>query len=160
MQLPLLLKDFFLPLALPNVDVLGLTLDSRNVKPHDLFFAYPGTHSDGREFIQEAIQRGASVVLLEGPSEALHWQDKVLFVTIPHLSQKVALIAAQFFDHPAEKMPVIGITGTNGKTSSAYFIGAALKHLGKPCGIIGTLGSGLYGEIPAAPSLTTPDAVT
>lgn len=144
----------------PKADVMlfGLTLDSRLVKSGDLFFACLGSHLDGRQFIADAISRGASAVLVEGDA-ATQWQSNIPIIAVPDLKMKIGEIAARFYDYPAKKMRVIGITGTNGKTSCSHFIAAALLHLQIPCGVIGTLGNGLYGNIQPG-SLTTPDAIS
>jgi UDP-N-acetylmuramoyl-L-alanyl-D-glutamate--2,6-diaminopimelate ligase len=140
--------------------VTGLALDSRLVKPGDLFFAYQGTHLDGRQFINDAIAKGASAVLIEADSDgALQLQGEIPLIPMQNLYQKVSQIAAHFFGNPAASLKMIGITGTNGKTSCSHFIAATLQQLGIPCGVIGTLGSGLYGQIIPG-SLTTPDAIT
>lgn len=143
------------PVALTaDVEISGLALDSREVKPGDLFFAYPGTHVDGRKFITQALEKGARIVLAEG-EEALAFP----IIAVPQLAQKIGLIAARFYQYPSKKMAVIGITGTNGKTSCSHFIAAALKEWHQSCGVIGTLGSGLYGDIHPG-NLTTPDTIT
>lgn len=140
-----------------DVTVSGLALDSRLVKPGDVFFACQGTSKDGRHFIQEAIQKGAKVVLIEGEEAPV--SNTVKMISIPNLKQQISEIAARFYHHPAESLRMIGITGTNGKTSCSHFIGNVLQQLNKPCGIIGTLGNGLYGDLTPS-ALTTPDPIT
>lgn len=148
-----------LPIELQQ-DITGLSLDSRQVQAGDLFFAYPGTYLDGRNFIQEAIQKGAHAVLSEVKGEMqVIWEEGVPVIAVPDLQQKLGQIAAKFYGYPANDMQIIGVTGTNGKTSCTHFIAAVLQQLDIPCGVIGTLGSGLYGQIQAG-NLTTPDAVT
>lgn len=159
MLLSQLLAPFY-PIALPNdIDVSALTLDSRLVQPGDLFFALSGTHLDGRQFIEEAIQKGAHAVLTEGNALSVNWNAHIPVISLPHLKKQTGKLAAIFYDYPSKKMQMIGVTGTSGKTSCTQFIGAILKHLNIPCGVIGTLGNGLYGNIKAG-QLTTPDAIT
>jgi UDP-N-acetylmuramoyl-L-alanyl-D-glutamate--2,6-diaminopimelate ligase len=137
-----------------DLDISGLTLDSRQVKPGDLFFAYQGTHLDGRQFIDDAIQKGASIVLAEGENNL-----QFPVISLSNLSKQIGVIAARFYDNPSKNMRIVGITGTNGKTSCSHFIAAALHQLNISCGVIGTLGNGLYGNIQAG-NLTTPDPIT
>ncbi len=79
-------------------------------------------------------------------------------IAIPQLQKKISELAARFYDYPAKKMTMIGITGTNGKTSCSYFIAQALQSLGNTCGIVGTLGSGFFNVLQET-GYTTPDAV-
>jgi UDP-N-acetylmuramoyl-L-alanyl-D-glutamate--2,6-diaminopimelate ligase len=150
------------PILLENdVFISGLTLDSRQVQKGDLFFACQGTVFDGRLFIDEAIERGAHAVLVETDDDAisLSFKNHVPLIPIRHLAHKISAIAACFYHHPAQSMQIIGVTGTNGKTSCTHFLAAALQQLAMPCGVIGTLGNGIYGTIKPS-GLTTPDAVT
>lgn len=141
--------------------VTGLALDSRKVKSGDLFFACKGSHADGRKFIDDAIAKGAVAILQEtAPSEGpAHAKNHIPVFPVHDLNQKVGEIAAQFYTHPSKKLKVVGVTGTNGKTSCTHFIGQALQSLGMPCGVIGTIGNGTYGNLNAT-DLTTPDAIT
>lgn len=144
-----------------DVFITGLALDSRLVKPGDLFLAYRGTSSDGRLFINQSIANGAKYVLAEKDSAfpTSYVEAGVPVVVVERLSQKVSEIAARFYGHPGEAQTIIGITGTNGKTSCSHFIAAMLQDLHKPCGVIGTLGSGVYGNMKPS-NLTTPDPIT
>jgi len=144
-----------------DVTVTGLALDSRLVKPGDLFFACLGTNQDGRQFIPDAIQKGASAILAEMDENQpdLHMHGSIPFFSIKHLNQHVSEIAACFYNYPANSMHIVGITGTNGKTSCAHFLADILHHIHMPCGIMGTLGNGVVGNLLAS-DLTTPDAIT
>ncbi len=157
--LQVLLKDIISIPQLKGTEISGLTLDSRMVKPGDLFFACQGTQLDGRQFIPDAIKKGACIILAEDAKESFSTIENIPVVSIPQLSQKVGLIASRFYQEPSKHLRMIGITGTNGKTSSAHLIASALHELNLTCGVLGTLGNGLYGNIQQA-SLTTPDAVT
>lgn len=143
-----------------NTDILikDLSLDSRKVKPGDLFFALQGTHLDGTKFIADAIQKGAVCVVAEGDSKVV-LEKNIPVIFVPALSKKIGEIAARFYGNPTREMHVVGVTGTNGKTSCSYFIASALSQDNLPCGVIGTLGNGLYGAIQET-NLTTPDAIT
>ncbi len=143
-----------------NVTIQGMALDSRQIKPGDVFFAFKGTHLDGREFIVDAIKKGAIAILIEAEEAgAIHTENAVPVIPVRHLSRRVGEIAARFYGYPATAVPVVGVTGTSGKTSCSYFIASALQQLGLPCGVIGTLGTGFVDHIRPG-SLTTPDAVT
>jgi UDP-N-acetylmuramoyl-L-alanyl-D-glutamate--2,6-diaminopimelate ligase len=147
-----------IPSQLNDISISGLTLDSRFVKPGDLFFAYQGTNLNGNQFIEDAIQKGAVIVLTDNQKIAeKNYMVPVVFV--PHLIKQVGTIAAKFYENPSHKMQVVGITGTNGKTSCSHFIASVLHQLNLSCGVMGTLGNGLYGKIHSG-NLTTPDAVT
>lgn len=141
--------------------IIGLTQDSRLVKPGYLFFAYPGTQNDGRKYIDDAIAKGAAAVLVEttnGRNSFSH-TAAVPILKIKNLAQRMGHIAALFYDYPSTHLKVIGVTGTNGKTSCTHYIAQALQKEQQLCGVIGTLGSGLYGKVQST-GLTTPDAIT
>jgi len=141
-----------------RIVVSGLTLDSRQVQRGDAFFALRGTHGHGIEFAAGAVRRGAQVVLAEAPAVDVAPLD-VPVLWIDGLHDQVGEIAARFYDRPAESMRIIGITGTNGKTSCVQLLAQALTHLGHRAATIGTLGAGLHGQLRDG-DRTTPDAVT
>ena len=139
----------------------GLALDSRKVKPGDLFFACKGVNDDGTKYIDAAIENGA-VAILSDTVEDRHACPDARSVPIfyyPDLHKIIGNVAAKFYGYPAEKMTIIGVTGTNGKTSITQFIAKALGMFGKKCGIIGTIGVGFPDEL-VNTGLTTPDAIT
>ncbi|WP_395497033.1 UDP-N-acetylmuramoyl-L-alanyl-D-glutamate--2,6-diaminopimelate ligase [Rickettsiella endosymbiont of Litargus connexus] len=139
--------------------IKGLCQDSRQVKPGDLFFAYPGLDRDGRHFIPEAIAKGAAAILFESEGNSVERSSSSIpILPLHHLTAQLGPIAARFYDYPSRYLPVIGITGTNGKTSCTHFLADSLQQLQKPCGVIGTLGNGFYGDLKPG-QLTTPDAI-
>lgn len=139
---------------------MGLTDNSLNVSRGIGFIALPGSVTDGRAFIADAIARGASFVLAEGDQEgSISHQNNVPIIEINKLRQKVSAIAATFYGNPAAEMTVLGVTGTNGKSSCVHFLAQALHKLGVQCGQIGTLGWGLPGAIQPS-NLTTPSPIT
>ncbi len=160
-KLSQLLKSLTTVTADLDVPINGLALDSRLVKKNDLFIAHKGSHLDGRQFIDDAVGNGAAAIVAEAHSDThpYHLRNTIPVILIPALHKYIGTIAAEFYDHPADKLSVVGITGTNGKTSSAYFTAQALQELGVKCGVIGTLGKGIYGNVKFG-SLTTPDAIT
>ncbi len=138
--------------------VIGLALDSRAVRPGEVFFALAGTQTHGELYINSALQKGAIAVLKEAPTagiEILH--GDIACISQPNLSEQIGEIAARFYDYPSRNMHIIGVTGTNGKTSVTHAI-AALLQAHAPCGLLGTLGYGIYGELQLSEH-TTPDAI-
>src|SRR5437764_11012353 len=113
------------PLApeLARLEVRGLEYDSRRVEPGFLFFAFPGSRTDGRQFAQDAVARGAVAVASESePPAAL--ADR--WISVEHGRQALSLAARNFYGKPDEALAITGITGTNGKTTTAYLIDAVL----------------------------------
>jgi UDP-N-acetylmuramoyl-L-alanyl-D-glutamate--2,6-diaminopimelate ligase len=157
-QLSVLLENTYsLPAELDR-EISGMTQDSTQVQEGDLYFACKGGKLDGREFISDAITKGAVAVLAESDSSEVVFLKNIPVIPVNNLKHSINPIAAIFYGHPAKALCLIGVTGTNGKTSCTYFIAAALQQLNIPCGIIGTLGSGMYGNI--IPSKwTTPDPI-
>ena len=150
-----------------NVHITRLVTDSRAVQHGDTFVAYPGEKADGRKFIAQAIVQGANAVIYEKlvsghPREAQHfvWNDawQIPSLAVADLRYKAGWLADTVYGAPSEKLWVIGITGTNGKTSTSHWIAHALNDAGKKCALIGTLGNGFIEELQASAN-TTPDAV-
>lgn len=142
--------------------ITGLSMDSRLVEYGNLFFACGGSKQEGSLFIDDAIERGAVAVLIEStsvPQMPMSMKNDVPLIFIQNLSQHCGEIAAKFYSYPAKALQIIGITGTNGKTSCSHFVANTLNELGYPCGIIGTLGYGLPGHLTHMPN-TTPNAIT
>ena len=135
-----------------------LCTDSRKVQPGDVFLAYRGVASDGHRYIQTAIDRGASFVLVEDPHffEALGNKIKVPWAQVPNGRAAWAELASFAFGNPQESLQILGVTGTNGKTSTVWMTAEILRHLGIPCLTIGTLGARL-GDEEFPTGHTTPD---
>ena len=140
-----------------DADIHGITLDSRHVRDGDLFVAFPGLRHDGRDYIAQAVAAGAAAVVLESQGAVAH-QLAVPSVQIEGLAEQLSALADRFYQQPSAALQVIGITGTNGKTSVSQMLAQALDRLGSRCGVIGTLGSGLAGAL-IDHGMTTPDAV-
>lgn len=173
-------------LAALNVPVTRLVTDSREVKRGDTFVAYPGEKIDGRQFIAAAIAQGANAVIYEKhlmkplattsvkqatakhpvlsgqPWEAQHfiWNDawQVPHLAVADLRHKAGWLADAVCGTPSENLWVVGITGTNGKTSTSHWIAHALNEAKKKCALIGTLGNGFVDALQASAN-TTPDAI-
>ncbi len=144
--------------ALP---VYGIQLDSRRLQPGDLFIALPGDQHDGRDYIAVAADAGACAVVAEaGLSAAQREAARQLpVVEVCDLADQVGLIASRFFGQPGERMTTVGITGTNGKTTTSRVLAQFLRARFGSCGVIGTLGATL-GDDTVNAANTTPDAVS
>jgi len=139
--------------------ITGLAIDSRMVMPGDLFLALCGQRHDGREFIDDAVRAGAGAVVYE--AGAAPWPAAgapVPVIACADLGGKAGIIADRFFGSPSAALDLVGITGTNGKTSVCHFLAGIMQGSGK-AGLIGTVGYGLAGQLSPAPN-TTPDPVT
>lgn len=161
MQLSYLLAELqTLPDAAER-EIRRLQLDSRRIEPGDLFVALKGSHADGRQYIAAAIERGATAVLFSAdtPDETIQIQQSIPLIPVFDLQQRLGSLAARFYNYPAQALRLFGVTGTNGKTSCTHFLAQMLTELNTSCGVIGTLGSGLYGHLGPV-GLTTPDAIT
>ncbi|MRW91627.1 UDP-N-acetylmuramoyl-L-alanyl-D-glutamate--2,6-diaminopimelate ligase [Duganella sp. FT80W] len=140
-----------------------LASDSRRIKLGDVFFAYPGDAGDGRNFIEGAIEQGAALVVLD--PAGFTWNDKwaVPYLTVAELKKHAGFIAHAYYNQPDGAMYTAAVTGTNGKTSSAVWLGQALSRGGEPAAVIGTLGVGVFrprGDVEYdVTGYTTPDAV-
>ncbi|MCD6038729.1 MAG: murE [Gammaproteobacteria bacterium] len=155
-----LMEEIKEPIYPNDLLISGLALDSRQVQKGDLFFAYQGSTLDGRQFINEAIKKGAKAIMVERDEQvaSISFQDDVPIISVQHLKHKISALAGRFYNHPAQSMQIIGVTGTSGKTSFTYFLASVLEQLAFSCGVIGTMGNGLYGDIKSG-NLTTPDAI-
>ncbi len=137
-----------------------LSADSRTVRPGDLFLAYPGHGGavDGRAYIGDALRRGAAAVMWERQAFAWDAQWQVPNLPVDGLKKLAGPLAAVLLGAPSEAMSMIGVTGTNGKTSVTQWVAQALAHCATPCGVIGTLGAHFARVNEAVPN-TTPDAI-
>lgn len=147
--------------ALASLTITGVCADSRQVQPGDLFFARSGGQHRGVDYIRQAAERGAVAAVLDQRDEALlaDVDCPIPVVSVAELSQQMGKLAAQFYGHPSRQLTVIGITGTNGKTSCAHYMAQALNQLGRKTAVIGTVGNGFAGALEPA-SHTTPDAIS
>jgi UDP-N-acetylmuramoyl-L-alanyl-D-glutamate--2,6-diaminopimelate ligase len=160
MQLTTLLEKWITLPADFAIPIHDLAINSQQVKPGDVFFAMPGSKQDGFIFVDEAIEQGAVAIIADGEIAQADYYRSIPLIRLPKLRMLCSAIAAEYFDRPSAKMTVIGITGTNGKTSCAYFLAAAFTQLGKIAGYMGTLGCGIYGQNIVETGLTTADPIT
>ncbi len=152
-----LLRDLAEVNPAEDIVITGITLDSREVRAGDMFFAYPGTRHDGRDYMQQAVDQGAAAVIYESDGITTP-QISVACYSVPHLQHKIGVIADRFYGNPSGELFITGVTGTNGKTTCTHLLAQAFEALGGRCGLIGTLGIGLIDDI--TPGLqTTPDPI-
>ena len=135
-----------------------LTLDSRNVRAGDLFLAVPGGKLDGRAHIADALKRGAAAVAYEVEGATVLPITDAPLIPVKGLGAQLSDIAGRFYGDPSRSLNLVGVTGTNGKTSVTQLVAQALDQLGQHCGIVGTLGTGFYGALQSGRH-TTPDPI-
>jgi UDP-N-acetylmuramoyl-L-alanyl-D-glutamate--2,6-diaminopimelate ligase len=140
------------------------TTDSRKVRPGDGFIAWPGQAVDGRRFVTGALAAGATTCIVEREGLEAFGFDDARIASLPGLKAAAGTVADAFFDHPSAALDVLAVTGTNGKSSTAWWCAQALTLLGRRAGVVGTLGIG-EPPLPGRPGhidytgLTTPDPV-
>jgi len=158
MRLSELLAGIAVPPSGRDPEIHGLALDSRAIEAGDVFLAFPGARTDGRQFIAGALARGATAVLYEAQGGEPDTRG-VIAIGVHNLREQVGHLADRFYGSPSHRLKVIGVTGTNGKTTTTQLLAQALDRVNHRCGLIGTLGSGFPGNLD--PSVhTTPDAVS
>jgi UDP-N-acetylmuramoyl-L-alanyl-D-glutamate--2,6-diaminopimelate ligase len=144
-----------LPGDLGKAVVAGLEYDSRRVQPGFLFFAFPGARADGREFAQQAVEKGAIAAVSDIPAP-----DGFLgrWIEVQHGRQALALAARNFYGNPGERLKLTGVTGTNGKTTTTFLIDAVLRAAGLTTALVGTVEYRLAGQVRPAIN-TTPESL-
>ncbi len=145
MNLKSLVKEmeFILLQGSLDIDVKRLTIDSRNVEKDSMFICISGFNVDGHKFIESACEKGASVIVCMNDTEI---PEGVTAIKVKDTRDALAFISNKFFLSPSKKFRLIGVTGTNGKTSSTYFIETILNSVGKKSGIIGTVETRINGK--------------
>lgn len=120
-----------------NTDITGIAYDSRNVEKGNVFVCIKGFASDGHKYIKGAAERGAACALVQ---KGENYDDGIIPVIVcENTREALGKISANFFGKPADKLEIIGVTGTNGKTTTTYMLNSILEKSGKPCGLIGTI---------------------
>ncbi|OOS01470.1 UDP-N-acetylmuramoyl-L-alanyl-D-glutamate--2,6-diaminopimelate ligase [Canicola haemoglobinophilus] len=141
-----------------EIELQEMTLDSRLVKTGCLFVAIKGHHVDGREFIAQAIKNGASAVLFEADFATQHLQvsfeQNIPLIAYYELSKDLSLIADHFYASPSKRLTLVGVTGTNGKTTIAQLLAQWTQILGYTSAVMGTIGNGLFGQVKEATNTT------
>ena len=138
-----------------DIDITAISDDSREVTPGCIFVALMGHQKDGRNFVEEAVSKGASVIVSD---PGLHVPEGIIKVSVTDVRAALAEIAKNFYGDPSAKLKVIGITGTNGKTTVTYLIEAIVKEAGARAGVIGTINYRSNGDIKPARN-TTPGSL-
>ena len=157
-----LLKDILYKVRIEQVEgstntaIEKITFDSRQVVPFTAFVAVRGTQVDGHGFIDKAVESGASAIVCEELPDTL--KEGVTYVRVANATEALGILAANFFDHPSKELKLVGITGTNGKTSVATLLFRMFRALGYKCGLISTVEIRI-GQKTIASTHTTPDAV-
>ncbi|MEO8224877.1 MAG: Mur ligase family protein, partial [Gammaproteobacteria bacterium] len=145
----------------PAIDVVDITIDSRKAVRDGLFIACRGTRQHGLDFVVDALRAGVGAVAWE-PAEALRapvLPEGIASIPVPRLREQLGEVANRFFARPSAALRVTGITGTNGKTTTAWLVMQAIARLGGSAGYLGTLGHGLNGRLTSS-ELTTPDCIS
>lgn len=157
------LKDLFYKIPLlatsgsMNTDVTSLTMDSRKVGLGSLFIAVPGTLTDGHAYIETALRQGAAAILCEELPPEIN--PDVSYIRVQDSAKAMGFVAANFYDQPSKKLKLVGVTGTNGKTSVATLLFRLFRSLGYRCGLLSTVQNQIDDEIIPA-THTTPDVIT
>lgn len=143
---------------LPGIQIKNLQNNSRKISQGDVFLAYPGSASDGRKYIQQAVEAGAVAIIYEPADFNLQLEHAVPCVAYPNLAASLGDLACEFYGNPTRKLSVTGVTGTNGKTTIAYQLAQAHELLNTKAAYMGTIGEGRVDAL--KPLLnTTPDAI-
>ena len=146
--------------ALPALGVEGIASDSRAVRPGDLFLAVPGGTAHGMDYAAVAAANGAVAIVADPAGLAGEPASVgIPVVTVPGLKEMLGNIADRFFDSPSAAVDVVGVTGTNGKTTVAWLLAESARQLGQTAGYLGTLGAGIAGSTLSGGLLTTPDTI-
>ena len=140
-----------------DTDITSLTMDSRKAGPGSLFIAVRGTLTDGHVFIEKAVSQGAAAVLCEELPPVL--SPDVAYIRVQDTARSMGLVAANYYKHPSSKLILIGVTGTNGKTSVATLLFRLFRSLGYRCGLLSTVQNQIDDEVIPA-THTTPDVLT
>ena len=140
-----------------EVDIRGINIDSRLVQPGDAFVAVKGTQTDGHQYIAAAEEKGAVAIICETMPDKL--SPNVAYIKFPNVQDVVGKLATAFYGHPSQKLKLVGVTGTNGKTTIATLLYELFRKMGHRCGLLSTVCNYIDGT--AYPSThTTPDAIS
>jgi len=116
-----------------------ISLDSRKIESGDIFFAFPGTREDGKKYIPDAINKGAQVIFYEGDLSSSFYAEEILFVKVKDIFKSLGIVASALYDFPAQRLKIIGVTGTNGKTTVTNLLYHFWNQKGLKAGLIGTI---------------------
>lgn len=163
MKLEKIIKDFsnFRIYGSQEIEINKLTYDSRNIEPGDMFFAQKGLKTDGHLFIEKAINSGAKCIVLDNNNylpDDICDKNKIAKIEVTDSSKAMALAANAYYEYPAKDMKMIGITGTNGKTTTSYLVKSILEESGEKTGVVGTINY-LIGNESIEAGKTTPESI-
>ena len=139
--------------------VTSLHIDSRKITPGSIFIAMRGTVTDGHDYMEKAVENGASVVIFEDALVMRVLDIPATFIKVKDSGPVLGLIAAAFYDHPSRLLSVVGITGTNGKTTTATLLYQLYEQMGHKCGLLSTVQNKIHNQTEAS-THTTPDAIS
>lgn len=134
--------------------ITGIQYDSRKIKPGNIFFCFKGSRNDGKKFIKDAVSKGAVAVVSEEKIESI---EGITILVVDNALQSLADISSEFYDYPSRKIVLIGVTGTNGKTTITYLLESIFKSAGIPSGVVGTINYRIGDEV-YNPDTTTPQS--
>lgn len=158
MKLNRLVAELDIEFVRGNLDlkINNISYDSRKSEPNSLFICIEGFKTDGHKYIDEAVRKGAIAVLIERDLE--NYIDDIVYIKVADSRKAMSYISAEFYNHPLAKLKLIGVTGTNGKTTTTHLIKSVLEEAGKKTGLIGTIGNFIEKkELPA--TRTTPNSL-
>ncbi len=136
--------------------ITAITFDSRKIEKDSLFIAVKGTLSDGHKYINDTIEKGAIAILCENLPEVI--DEKITYIKVNNTSAAMGIIAGNFYDNPSENILLVGVTGTNGKTTTVTLLFNLFKKMGHKVGLLSTVKNQINNEIIPA-THTTPDAI-
>jgi len=139
-----------------NIAITALSFDSRKIEKDSLFIAIKGTQSDGHKYIDETIAKGAIAILCEEIPNTIN--EKITYIKVNDTSASIGIVAGNFYDNPSEKIKLVGVTGTNGKTTTVTLLFTLFKKLGYKTGLLSTVKNQINNDVIAA-THTTPDAI-
>lgn len=147
-----------LSLHVPPIPLKQMKLDSRKISKNDLFIAIVGHKSDGRQYISQAIAQGAAAIIAEAKGICKHGnieiRDNIPIIYLNNLTDQLSILAGDFYHHPSQQLTVVGVTGTNGKTTITQLLAQWTQLCGHQAGVMGTLGNGFLNNISPAKNTT------
>ena len=144
-----------------KLEIKGIESNSKQVKKNDLFIAIKGYITDGHQYIENAIKKGATAIMVEEGCDlqALNLPEEITIIMAKNTREALAICSANFYDNPSKKFKLIGVTGTKGKTTTTFMIKEILEKAGKKVGLIGTIATYLNGEKIKESERTTPESL-
>ena len=143
----------------PDIELSGISSDSKKLSPGDVFFALVGETGHGLDYVSEALEAGVQAVVWDSSADVVSPDHaNVPMIPVAGLTTHIGEIANRYFESPSESMKVVGVTGTNGKTTVSFLVAQCMQLLGNTCGYLGTLGFGI-GDLDSDSEMTTPACI-